>query len=201
MTDRNQDRFWANNAFFGYRHGAWDHPFNNGSYTIIMGEVRSWYHGNITSIYRDRLEDTIYCNDRRIAVGDTGINTLNIYEGHNRLIDKRIDLTCTQNDSYTVSTEIGNGALPEPIAMLTLDELMLAGLGESSYLNTGETWWTMTADQLVSGGKGYLFVASNGMADRGQMDHIHGVRPSVSLKPHIVVWDGDGSEEDPYIIP
>ena len=85
-----------------------------------MGEVRSWYHGNITSIYRDRLEDTIYCNDRRIAVGDTGINTLNIYEGHNRLIDKRIDLTCTQNDSYTVSTEIGNGALPEPIAMLTL---------------------------------------------------------------------------------
>ncbi len=201
MTNRNQDRFWANNAFFGYRHGAWDHPFNNESYTIIMGEVRSWYHGNITSIYRDRLEDTIYCNDRRIAVGDTGINTLNIYEGHNRLIDKRIDLTCTQNDSYTVSTEIGNGALPEPIAMLTLDELMLAGLGESSYLNTGETWWTMTADQLVSGGKGYLFVASNGMADRGQMDHIHGVRPSVSLKPHIVVWDGDGSEEDPYIIP
>ena len=203
QIDRNVDVFWANNAYLGYRIGNWDKPFGNLFYSTIMTEVNNWYQANIASTYRDRLEDTIWCNDRRIVSGGTNITVPAVYEGHNRLIDKRVDLTCVQNDSYTVSTEIGNGTLPNPVALLTLDELILAGLGESSYLNTGETWWTMTVDSLVDGRPlvGFVAIASSGMADKGQINHTHGVRPAVSLKPHIVVWDGDGSEEDPYIIP
>lgn len=209
MINRNQDNFEANNAYLGYRTGTWAEPFGRGAFSVIMNEVNRWYNEN-TKKYDDRLEDTIWCNDRRLVSGGRSITDPAVYEGHNRLIDNRIDLTCALNDSYTVSEENGNGWLTEsnftyPAALLTLDELMLAGLGENSYLNTGETWWTMTVDRLVGASgstprQGFIFIASNGRADSAQIIDVHGVRPAVSLKPHIVVWDGDGSEEDPYII-
>lgn len=197
------DHFDAHNGFLGYMTGN-NLPYGNNFYSVVMSAVRDWYNNNIkNTIYKDRLEDTIYCNDRRIAEGGSWFYDKTIYEGHIRLIDKRIDLTCAENDSFTVSSEIGNGKLPEPetVALLTLDELMLAGLGDSSYLNTGETWWTMTPDQNTTGHDANVFVSSNGGVEGARLDSKHGVRPAVSLKPHIVVWDGDGSEEDPYIIP
>ena len=198
------DRKDVNNAFLGYLTGSGSDEAgykNNTWKSLIMLQIDSWYSSNISAANRNRLEDTVYCNDRRLVSGGEWITTPAVFEGHNRALEKRVDLTCADTDSLTVSKDVGNGALSFPTALLTLDELILAGLGEDSYLNTGETWWTMTVDSLVDSWHAFVIIASNGMVDKGKTSDSHGVRPAVSLKPHIVVWDGDGSEEDPYIIP
>ena len=110
-----------------------------------------------------------------------------------------------QNDRFTVNdTQLGNGELTYPIALIAMDEVYLAGgytvENYSFYLYTGEWYWTMTPNHFwdetafvrnvdASGNTYYLsnFNAVNSLA----------VRPVINLKPNSLKL-GSGTVLDPY---
>jgi len=117
-----------------------------------------------------------------------------------------------QNDRFTVNETMtgrlnGNAALTYPVALLTSDELMLAGNGHfgnsssSTYLVTQETWWTMSPCDF-SDRKAFVIREQSGYTTMGSVPtNVDGVRPSISLKHNMEIeGDGDGSINNPFII-
>ena len=110
-------------------------------------------------------------------------------------------------DSFTVSSEIGNGLLKYPVGHLTADELLLGGMtmkynyNNTSYLNASSTWWTMTPGGAYSTAiLNAAYYASGKQLYYETLSIDYGVRPSISLIPGLKLGDGSGTEEAPYII-
>jgi hypothetical protein len=112
-----------------------------------------------------------------------------------------------KNDAFTVSdTTNGNGALTYPIALLTADELTMAGSGDSGYSNkaylyTNQYWWSLSPyffdsnvamEFSLGSGGGSLYGNNVGGSD--------GVRPAVSLIPGTSFASGDGSSDSPFVV-
>ncbi len=180
--------------------------------STIKTYIDTWYSNNMTE-YTKYLEDTVWCNDRSIyQLNDwdkdyTG-TSYNLYfgpYGNNTRSPYVSDLSCPSLvDSFTVSSENGNGKLTYPVALLTADEITLAGSGwrgysSSSYLNTRESWWSLSPYSFNYNYAGEFFVSSSGDLNYGNVvSNTGGVRPSVSLAPGILVSRGTGTSENPY---
>ena len=161
-------------------------------------------------LYTDEIEDTVWCNDRSIYQLNSWdkdySGTGSLYFGPYGRVHSFYSpmTTCTNiNDSFTVSSENGNGNLTYPVALLTADEIMLAGgragsSNSSYYLYTGQTWWSLSPYYYSSYHALGFFVRSTGYLSNDLVYDTYGVRPSVSLAPGIMVVNGDGSSEKPY---
>lgn len=155
----------------------------------IKNVVEKWYEDNIkdTNI-ESEIVDTIYCNDRR-GLEDEGLVT----DAYNRIIDKKIDLSCNPADSYTVSNEIGNGSLSYPVGLISADELYLVS---SDYINNNVSFWTMSAVKFEDN-MAYNFAYDNKLIINST-DTKMGVRPVMTIKPDKII--GDGSKSSPFEI-
>ena len=189
---------------------AKDEMFTNTTSSRIKTTIDTWYAGNMTE-YTKYLEDTIWCNDRSFYSGSlkgkdvdagTGYSYFGAYG--NNVSTKNPSVSCPNvNDSFTVSSENGNGALDYPVALLTADELTLAGHGwngysRNAYLYTGQYYWSLSPYGFnLSSAYGFS-LNSYGVLDGNGVDSTNGVRPSVSLAPGIMISGGDGTSEDPY---
>lgn len=94
----------------------------------------------------------------------------------------------------------GNGFLDYPVGLLTVGESLLAD-GSMSYLDSGETWWTMSPISYHGGVAGALDVIKHGIVATKfavSSDSLLGIRPVVSLKQGIEVESGDGTVSSPY---
>ena len=186
---------------------------SNANSSTIKTAIDNWYLSNMTS-YTDKLEDTVFCNDRSIsALGgwnpDGGIPTASLhFSGYNRAYSTYSpSLTCTnKNDSFTVSeTATGNGKLTYPVGLLTSDEVMLAG-GKSGtanstyYLYTNSTFWLGSPHSFDYRYANEFNVRSTGNLGSDDVNTTIGARPAVSLKPGTVISSGDGTSNTPYII-
>ncbi len=201
---------YNDNAYVGYMYGTtnstYDNTHKNTNNSTIKGVIDDWYKNNMTD-YTDKLEDTVWCNDRSLSSGSgTGATGTN-YGAYNRLkLNKTPSLECTNpNDRFTVDSANGNGALTYPVALLTADEVVYAGGVNTNtyYLYTGQWYWTMSPSGFTSGGAGSeFFVDSDG--DLRNYYGVHatggGVRTSVSLKPGTKITEGDGTSGSPYVI-
>ena len=156
----------------------------------------------------------MFCNDRYITSGN-GYNfdlgfVSNIYGSYYRNVSKKSpSLICSNNnDKFTVSSEKGNGKLDYPIALLTIDEVALAGgknlvMNYSYYLRTGQTYWTMSPSyfNVTSARASVWLVNSTGTLLPGNFPSIaYGVRPVVNLVSDVLYSSGSGTENDPYKI-
>ena len=188
---------------------AKDEMFTNTTSSRIKTTIDTWYAGNMTE-YTKYLEDTIWCNDRSFYSGSlkgkdvdagTGYSYFGAYG--NNVSTKNPSVSCPNvNDSFTVSSENGNGALDYPVALLTADELTLAGHGwngysRNAYLYTGQYYWSLSPYDFYDHAIGFR-MSSNGNLHNGYVVSTYGVRPSVSLAPGIMISGGDGTSEDPY---
>ena len=186
--------------------------FTNTTNSSMKTTIDTWYQNNMTP-YTDYLEDTVWCNERSISNGplkgkdeNSSSNTYTHFGayGRNALPPYKPSVTCPNlNDSFTVSSRNGNGALTYPVGLLTADEATLAGHGwsgysDSSYLYTGQWWWTLSPRSFYGVNAGGFRVISD--LYYSYVDNTIGVRPSVSLKPGTTSFDGDGTVNDPYII-
>ena len=168
----------------------------------IKNYIDKWYITNLR-IYQDKLEDTVFCNDRRIlnlnGWNPNGGDTTVALQFKNNDTSNQ-SLVCTnENDKFTVESSNVNGALSYPIGLLSVPELSLAGYGSSHYFNNGQYVW------LASPIDFYSFNATVGMANseglkNGSVNSSGGVRPSVSLKPNTYFSSGDGSFTNPFVI-
>lgn len=215
------------NTYVGYMYGTagattYANTHSNTNNSTIKTFIDNWYENNLKK-YSSYLEDTIYCNDRKVVkINNFGGTTLtgdgvgtneSAYAGYNRTyVSRNPNLKCeNKNDRFTVNNTIGNMNLTYPIALATIDELVYAGAvgidamtisyitNTEFYLYAGTSYWTMTSHSFSDGGadvdifSGGL-LATDSVALTGSV-----VRPVVSLKSD-AISGGKGTMTDPFTV-
>ena len=143
---------YKDNAYVGYMYGTIDsttysstHANTNDS--TIKKYIENWYKANFDETATNKLEDTVFCNDRTTkaydanTIGDVSSSSygalgygknMTLYGTTHRSsyfsANPNPSLVCTNaNDKFTVNIENGNGKLAYPVGLITLDEVILAG--------------------------------------------------------------------------
>ena len=180
----------------------------------------NFYTSKISS-YSGYLDNNAgFCGDRTTYNVHDNVGTgtsITYYAGNTRFQRGTPNLKCFNNyDYYTTSSAIsGNKALTYPIALINLDEIILAGnaatyydrlhsaqYNKNNYLAIGTGFWTMTPSGFF-----YLFSFKYSLAtiyekgeDVGETypDEPRGFRPVINLKSTLK-FTGDGTKNNPYV--
>ena len=171
--------------------------------STIKAYIDSWYESNIKDKYDNKLEDTVFCNDRSMSNESsngwnpdggsisTDLQFKNFYMSNPSLV-------CT-NDTDRFSMSNPKAKLSYPIGLLSVPELSLAGYGSNHYFNNGQYVWLASPNQFYYDNASVGAVGSSGR-NRSNVYISLGVRPSVSLKPKTYFSSGDGSFTNPFVI-
>ena len=214
--------------------GSNSNPSLNNTRSHIKTYIEdTWYANNMTN-YTSILEASAgYCNDRSAysdSTTSTALTTIVPYQtsgatmyfgAYGRNLNatnagKTPSLNCRRNtvDLYRYvsgSTGVAN-QLKYPAALLTADEVSLAGSGRTeasqgsscnnkSFLNSGIEFWLLSPSQRLLNGQAW----SMGLSMFNQINAFslnagYGVRPAISLKPGTTVESGTGIATDPWIV-
>ena len=227
---------YDDNAYVGYMYGtvgsstyAATHANTNNS--AIKTYIDNWYNQNFDESATNKLEDTVFCNDRSTKAYDANTIGNTFYSSHGSLgYGKKAtfygaahrasnysnkpnpSLVCqNQNDKFTVDSKNGNGKLTNPVGLITLDEVVLAGFNTkysntsdyrdtTNYLYTNCNYWTFSPIVQDYGSRADVGrVVSTGYVDTGSVSAALGVRPVVSLISSTLVT-GSGTTTDPYVV-
>ncbi len=170
--------------------------------STIKAYIDSWYKDNMTS-YTDKLEDTVFCNDRTIKSKNgwnpDGGSTSTDLDFKNS--STNYSLACTnETDRFSVSNS--KAKLTYPVGLLSAPEGWLAYRGASYstyYLKTGSDYWLASPDHYYIGAYG-MFVGPSGGKGYSSVGSAWGARPAVSLKPGTVYASGVGSYTNPFVV-
>ncbi len=186
--------------------------FANTNSSEIKQKIDTWYASNMVA-YTEKLEDTIWCNDRTFSSGslvgkdmDSGTKVSSFGSYSRVYTTYNLSLVCPNSfrDGFSVSTTSGgNGALIYPIGLLTADEVKLAGGGVlgsfNVYLNTRVDYWLLSPYDFY-----YINTRGFGASDIGFSPILHaatrGVRPAISVAYGARAISGDGTVNNPYIV-
>ncbi len=209
-------------TYGGYMYDFADiHGFENDSSIKIV--VDNWYNDNLID-YSSYISDAIYCNDRNIYLDTTGTVPFSgngkaaIYFGAAvRHLGLNIPtLECSVNgDSFTVDDEEnGNGALTYPVALITADEMVMAGnvdplVNKNNYLAVSSmNYYTMSPsirtysyNNITKEEFYYMTMWSLNATTFGTLGiNLEGyVRPVISLNSDLTIT-GSGTWDDPYAV-
>ena len=197
----------------------------NTNSSTIKTVIDTWYQNNLSS-YSKYIADAIYCNDREVVqVNNVGGTTLtgngagtneSAYASFNRTyVDHASTLKCkNKNDRFTTSSTLGNGALTNPIALITSDEVVMGGgagldLATMTYIandnyylypkNGYNYYWTMTPFAYAGGNAYVENLDSDGDVGYNPVNLNNAVRPVVSLKSD-VISGGVGTSSNPFYV-
>ena len=170
--------------------------------STIKTYIDSWYESNLAS-YEDKLEDTVFCNDRSMSNESSngwnpnGGSTSTILQFKNSSTSNK-SLVCTNvTDRFSISNP--KAKLKHPIGLLSVPELSLAGYQSSHYFNNKQYVWLVSPHYFSYYGARVGVARSEGFIDN-YVDSSGGVRPSISLKSGTEFKSGDGSFTNPFII-
>ena len=183
-----------------------DSNLRNQTDSTIKTTIDNWYSNNMTE-YTKYLEDTVWCNDRSIYQLNNWDKDYsgegNLYFGsYGRRYEPSTECPSLA-DSFTVSSENGNGKLTYPVALLTADETTLGGVvyyftwGSGNYLSTGLQWWLLSPSFVASNYASGFRVQGTGLS-YNFLDLVYGVRPAIVLANDLIVAQGTGTSENPY---
>lgn len=186
---------------------------SNKNSSRIKTIIDNWYEENIID-YTNKLEDTIWCNDRSIyyigpwdSTNSDSSSEILGFSSRKKLLEGTPNLICKNKaDQFTVNESNGNGNLTYPIALLTSDEVIISGLSgrtsSNSYLNS--RFWTMSpsadSNGYVNMSPSLIVVGENTQEFAYMPNNSKIVRPAISLKRSIKVSAGDGTIDNPYIV-
>ena len=166
-----------------------------GTNSTIMNTLNNWYNGNLASYEEQYIDTGIgFCSDRNMASGYNFNSSDIIYYAAYDRINVGASLQC--NSENLLSKD--NGKMPNSIGLLTSDEYVLAGNG-NSYLDVGIDYWTMSPYYFENYGVAFVFVvySGGGLIDYWGVDGIWGVRPVINLRSDIPIT-GSGTTSDPF---
>lgn len=218
------------NAYVGYMYGTTGSSTYNATHantnsSTIKTVIDTWYQNNLSS-YSKYIADAIYCNDREVVqVNNVGGTTLtgngagtneSAYASFNRTyVDHASTLKCkNKNDRFTTSSTLGNGALTNPIALITSDEVVMGGgagldLATMTYIandnyylypkNGYNYYWTMTPFAYAGGNAYVENLDSDGDVGYNPVNLNNAVRPVVSLKSD-AISGGNGTSSNPFYV-
>ena len=201
-----------NNMYVGFKYTQND-PHGTGTNSTILGassnsSLNTWYSNNLVS-YADKIDGNAgFCGDRTSYTNSSGTvsgggteTTQTYYGAYIRLVsNNNPSLQCSDSrDIYTTTnSSTGNKSLTYPIGLLTADEYVLAGSG-NSYLNVGITYWTMSPSYFYSTfyNANVFRVISSGDLDYYVVNSSTGVRPVINIRADISLT-GSGTTSDPF---
>ncbi len=179
--------------YVGYKYQTTNENDTNSNLKNILD---AWYTGAITESNHDKIEDSIYCNDR------SDVDSDNYYGGYDRAKAGTPSVECPNtSDSFTVSS----GLSTNPVGFLTLDEVALAGRtwssGMSDYLYNNSWYWLGSPDGFYNS-IAYEFGVFNAysLLNSINVDNALGVRPVVSLEVNTSYTSGNGSMASPFFV-
>ena len=170
--------------------------------STIKTYIDIWYESNLAS-YEDRLEDTVFCNDRSMSNESSngwnpnGGSTSTSLQFKNYSTSNQSLVCANETDRFSVNNT--KAQLKHPIGLLSAPELSLAGYGRSHYFNNGQYVWLAFPYDFDA------FYANVGAVSTSEWSYGYvggsgGVRPSVSIKPGTSFSSGDGSYTSPFVI-
>ncbi len=208
-------------AYVGYMYGTTagvigsrENNLANGKDSNIKTKVDEFYNKYIVANnLQDYLADTGFCGDRSITNSGDGYSTTSYteYGAVNRLAktNKIPILTCPdkEHDLYTIDSTKGNGALTNPVGLMTADEAAMAGmvngyLNTLSYVYTGTWYWTMSPYNFYPSNSTSVVWSVNGTGNfySNWVTNGYGVRPVINLKSDVEISGGIGTLNEPFII-
>ena len=168
--------------------------------SIIKTYIDSWYENNLAS-YEDKLEDTVFCNDRKLldlgGWNPNGGSTTSYLQFKNSNTSNQSLVCANETDRFSMSNS--KAKLNHPIGLISVPELSLAGYGSSHYYNNGQEVW-LVSPSYFNFSIAYVMMARSGGFTNNLVSESNGVRPSVSLKPNTYFSSGDGSFTNPFVI-
>lgn len=198
--------------YISYSSTSYEDTLKNEEDSTIKTIIDTWYQNNLLNKqdssgkkYSDYLQDTTFCNDRSLYIGNGYKMTTTQYGPYGRIAKtKEATLLCTQDsDRFSVA----NGNLTYPISLLTIDEAVLAGgiynaINKHHYLYSGYAFWTMSPGYFNTsyGRSGVWRMTDTGNLSTNSVANIQGVRPVINIKPDVEIITGTGTPEDPYVI-
>ena len=180
--------------------GSGQHGY--GQPSTIMTTLNNWYNSNLASYEEDYIDTGAgFCSDRNLQSGSWSATGSHNYAAYGRLVNSNSpSLQCSDADILSQD----NGRLPNPIGLITADEAALAGVTwnnpKSSYLNTGQTYWTLSPCDFNSANDGayVIVVYDNGRLDGNPVEWTDpGVRPVINIKADTEIT-GSGTTSDPF---
>ncbi len=169
--------------------------------STIKKFIDGWYAMNLKGTeYENKLDDTIFCNDRTIDSlgGWSETGSLSSYLYFNAYNNKHYLKCPNKRDAFTVSDgESGNSALTYPVGLLTTAEHSLIGNYKAN--KTGANYWSSAPSSFNDSNAYERVVDSSGSWGHYYVDNFCGARPALSLKPGTkFISGGDGSASNPY---
>ena len=211
--------------------------------SAIKKAVDKWYEDNLKTNYANYLADTLFCNDKTLASNGIGGVTTQLGYGKNETYYATVErlrystgttsittakptFKCAESATndysrFTVNVTTlsngnkTNGNLTYPIGLLSVDEVVYAGMGGkilknsnfylyNSTIITGYCSFLLTPCEFdsLSIARPYCFENANGNISTENTYNSRGKRfqPSVNLKAELLVGGGDGTKENPYTL-
>ncbi|MGN1352797.1 MAG: hypothetical protein ACI4WF_01885, partial [Bacilli bacterium] len=182
----------------------------------------TWYENNIVGktdsngvLLTSYIVDGSFCNDRSFASTNNGdgysLVPETIYSGFKRLnvdANKSATLKCSNlGDKFSTTASKGNAKLKHPVALITADELALAG---AKYGIKNLNFYLRTTDGLVSMTPSRFFTPTANahvfnLHPEGGLSAIavgnrYSVRAVINLRSDVLISQGDGTMENPYFL-
>ena len=163
-----------------------------GTNSTIMNKLNTWYNNNLASYETDYIDTgTGFCSDRNMASGSNFNSSGTIYYAPSNRTSSG-SLQCNELDILSQD----NGKIPNPIGLLTSDEYVLAGSG-NSYLDVGIDYLTMSPYYFSNGAALVFIVYNDGRLGYGYVTYTYGVRPVINIKADVPIT-GSGTTTDPF---
>ena len=227
------------NAYVGYMYGTagastYADAHSNTNNSTIKTLIDNWYKTNIVDKgFSNYVADAIYCNDRSLVpTTDTNVNTIfsnmqgedntglgygsntTAYGSFKRnYVEHTPSLKCPNNNDKFTTENIGNSKLTYPVALITTDEVSLAGgltfdleagnyvKNQDYYLYNGNYYWTMTPWSFF-GGDAFVDSVFDAGLDFGYVNDSSGsgaARAVISLNSNAISV-GSGTMTDPFVV-
>lgn len=222
-------------AYVGYMYGTagastYAVANSNTNNSTIKTLIDNWYKTNIVDKgFSNYVADAIYCNDRSLVpTTDTNVNTIFSYTiGENNTglgygsnttaygsfrrnyVEHTPSLKCPNNNDKFTTENIGNSKLTYPVALITTDEVSLAGgltidldtgnyvMNQDYYLYNGNYYWTMTPLAFEGGNALVEFVDDFSYFD--SVNNASAARAVISLNSN-AISAGSGTMTDPFVV-
>ena len=214
VNSNNERQVYAN--YISYSSASYEGIRENTADSNAKKVIDNWYKTNIMDKnLNSYITDNYFCNDRSLATNNYGdgynLVPTTIFSIYTRLYgnyNKIVTLTCEKTDKFSVSANIGNGKLTYPIALITADEVALAGgrstyKNENYYLRTNNYWFTMSPFAFQQNNAFALVwrvFPSGELSEWGYVGNIYDIRPVINLNSNVSIKSGDGTMENPYKI-
>ena len=209
--------------YISYSSNTYESTLTNDNSSNIKTILDSWYETNIVSqsdsegnLLTEYIVDGTFCNDRSFASSNTGngysLVPSTLYSAYKRLYsdaNKTATLKCNNtSDMFSTMTSRGNSDLTYPIALITADEVALAGgyynlKNEEYYLRTNGYFWTMTPSHFYASyanARMYRVNPTGELDPWGLVTLSRGVRPVINIRSDVLISQGDGTVENPFIL-